>query len=113
MNTAIRSPEHLKEWVVESGRKWIVLNGEEMVEALPFPHGHDALMQVIMAYRDHRALIESGEYRMEEDPRGEPIRVPVMKGERLTIQELDRCIRALIGEASQLDPKWSIENPAL
>jgi hypothetical protein len=108
MNVAIKSPEHIKEWLIKSGRQWIVFNGSDLVEALPFPHGHDALMQVIMAYRDHRAGIPSGEVEMIDGKE-----VPLMKGERLELPEIDRCIRSLITEAYSIDPKWSLENPPL
>ena len=108
MNTAIKSPEHLKEWVIKSNRQWVVLNGAELVDALPYPHGHDAFMQVVMAYRDHRATKPSGE---TEEINGQTI--PLMKTERLGLVELDRCIRYLVSEAGSIDPNWSLDSSAL
>lgn len=108
INTAIQSPEKLREWLLKSGRQWMVFNGKELVDALPFPDGHEALMQIIMVYRDHRSTIPSGDVEVVD---GQD--VERMKGERLELVELDRCIRSLIEEAGRIDPKWSLDNPPL
>ena len=53
--TAIKDPAHLKRWLLETGRAWVVLKTGDLIDALPWPAGVDALMQIIEAYRQHRA----------------------------------------------------------
>ena len=53
-NTAIQSPEHLKRWLQETGRRYLVLRTDDLVDALPWPDGVDALIQVLEAYRQQR-----------------------------------------------------------
>jgi len=95
INTAIKSRQHLKDWLANSGREWIVINSSDWVDALPFPDGHEMFRQMCDLYREHRATL------------------PVMKQETLTIEELDRAIRYLVRQASELDSNWSLEDPAL
>jgi len=112
INTAMKSPEHLKLWLEKSGRRWLVLNGLDLVDALPWPSGVEAFVQIVMAYRDHRATIDTG--RVEEiDVEGTKRRVPVMKGELLEVEELDRAIRYLIGEITRRDPTWDVNKPGM
>ena len=99
-NVAISSPDHLKKWLVSSGREWLVLNSSHLVDALPWPNGISALTQVIAAYRDHRMVLKTGE--VEND-------LPVCYTETLTRTELDRCIRYLIGQITEIDPTWTLE----
>ena len=54
IDTAMKSPEHLRGWLEASGRRWLVFDGIELIKALPWPAGVDALMQIIAAYRDER-----------------------------------------------------------
>jgi len=114
MRTAMKSQKHLMAWLDASGRSYLVLKATDLVQALPFPEGIEPLMQIFQAYRDHRATQETGRYDTMPDPLGGPAHeVPVMKGETLEIEELDRAIRYLIGQASLLDPDWSLRNPPL
>lgn len=109
-NTAIKDPEHLKRWLAATGRRYLVLNTFDLVDGLPWPDGVAAFMQCIDAYRDHRrgmaitrTIVVNGVEREE----------PSQKDEFLEIEELDRAIRMLIGEASKRDPNWKLENPPL
>ena len=109
---AIKDAEHLKKWLEKSGRTWIVLNCTELVDALPFPDGLDAFMQIIACYRDHRRGVPTGEIEVQTDPTlGKEIQVPLMKDENLSVVELDQAIRYLISQVTELDPDWSIERP--
>jgi hypothetical protein len=54
---AIKDAGHLKRWLVESGRQWVVLKSPDLIDALPWPDGVDILMQVIEAYRQHRVTV--------------------------------------------------------
>lgn len=114
MRTAMTSPSHMKEWLEKSGRRWLVLNGMHLVDALPWPSGVDALMQLIACYRDHRAVLDTGEVKTEVDPiTKEKVEVVVYHPETLTFTELDRAIRYLVQLITDLDPSWKLTDPAL
>lgn len=53
-STAIQSPAHLKRWLEQSGRRFLIMRTDDLVDALPWPHGVDALIQIVEAYRQHR-----------------------------------------------------------
>ncbi len=113
IRTALKSPEHLKEWMEKSGRRFLVMDGLELVDSLPWPEGVIALTQLLACYRDHRATRETGRYETQKDPSdGEDVQIPIFKGETLELEELDRAIRYLIGmasdEAHKRGVKWDI-----
>lgn len=108
---SISNPDHLKEWLAKTGRQFVVFKSDDLVDALPWPFGVGAFMEIVAAYRDHRAVQETGRFEDQIDPRtGKTVRLSIYKGECLEIEELDRCIRYLIGQASTTDPKWSLDN---
>lgn len=113
MRVSMQHPEHLKSWLVASGRRWLVINALELVDALPWPAGVDAFLQIVAAYRDHRGAMPSGRMEVIAHPNGESITVPVMKGETLEVEELDRAIRYLIGQITAKDSTWKLENPPM
>ena len=55
--TAIKDPGHLKRWLLETGRTWIVFKNTDLIDALPWPDGVDIFMQVVEAYRQHRITV--------------------------------------------------------
>jgi hypothetical protein len=108
MRVAMESPNHLKEWLLASGRQWIVLDSLELVDALSWPEGVEALIQILAAYRDHRATISSGEVETQKHPdTGEEIRVPLMKGEVLGLEERKRATQSMVVEIRKEEPTWS------
>lgn len=111
----MQSAEHMKRWLAASGRTFLVLNAADVCEALPFPGGHEALMQIIEAYRDHRRVFQTGRFERMKHPDNtkDHINVPIYKSEFLELDELDRCIRELVGHALALDPNWRLENAPL
>ena len=114
LRVAMTDPQHLKEWVRRSGRTWMVLNGLDLVDALPFPEGAQALVQVIQCYRDHRATKATGRTEQQVHPvTKEQVGLDIMKTEELEIEEIDRAIRYLIGKASTIDPNWSLDGTPL
>lgn len=114
LRTAMKSQEHLKKWVEESGRRWLVLNGAHLVDALPWPSGVEALMQVIACYRDHRAALDTGETQLVENPiTKEMAEVPMYYPETLTLTEYDRAIRWMVGQVTEIDPDWKLTNEPL
>lgn len=118
INTAMKDPAHLKRWLLESGRRWMVFDMRDLVKALPWPTGAQALAEIISVYRDHRRTIPTGRTETQKQPdhvtgQEVEIEVPVYKDETLEIEELDRAIRHLIGMASDKDPTWSLQNAPL
>jgi hypothetical protein len=110
LNTAMKSPAHLKQWLKATHRRWLVFNAIELMDALPWPSGIEAFMQVVMTYRDHRRTIDSGRTELVEEPlTGEKVEVPVCKDEGLEVEELDRAIRYLVGQIRERQPGWSLE----
>lgn len=99
IDTSIKSPQHLKEWLIKSGREWLVLNAVDWVDALSYPDDHNLFRKMIEQYKAYRAML--------------PVIGVKRKEETLGIEELDRAIRYLIRQASELDSNWSLENPAL
>lgn len=113
-NVAMRSPEHMLHWLQETGRKWLVFNTEDMVRGQVWPHGIDALMQIISGYRQHRQAQPSGRFDTLKHPvTREMTRVPITKTDKLEIAEMDRAIRWLIEQITEADPDWSLNKPAL
>ena len=107
IRTAMKDPQKLVEWLEASGRRWVVFNAMDLVKALPWPTGVELFMQVIQAYRDFRSTKETG--RTENLTVGpQAHEVPVYYGETLEVEELDRCIRYLVGQITDKDPSWSL-----
>ena len=118
IRTAMKNPDHLKEWMQESDRRWMVFNTKDLIDALPWPSGARALAEIIAVYRDHRMTINTGRTKVEKQLNqvtGQEVEidVPVYKDETLEIEELDRAIRHLIRIASEKDPNWNLQNQPL
>jgi hypothetical protein len=114
LRTSITSPDHLKRWLEQSGRRWLVLDSVQLVEALPWPDGVSALAQILAALRDHRFAIPTGEFETQYDSEKKcDVRVPLHHTEQLEVCELDRAIRYLIGQITEKDSAWSLENQPL
>ena len=111
---SIKDPEHLKRWLDESGRRWLVFDAIDMVDALPFPDGLNSLIQIIACYRDHRSIKPSGRVEKQADPTlGNEVDVPIMKTDVLEPDEIDRAIRFLVGQITELVPDWDLNNTPL
>ena len=120
LRVAMQSPQKLKQWIEATGRTWMVFNAIDLVDALPWPPpgakepvGIDYLMMIIQCYRDHRAAMETGDFETIKNPNGVEHKVAIMKGELLELPELDRAIRFLIGQATEKDPAWTLNNPPM
>ena len=89
-------PEHLKRWLRASGRRFLVFNSCDLVDALVWPAGHQTLQQMIHAYGECRSLQESeipGLLRNEVLQPGETIEAI----EELTQHFVAGELRSLIG----------------
>ena len=113
LRVSIKDPEHLKQWLDESGRRYLVFDSMDLVDSLPFPDGIEYLMQVIACYRDHRVTKQSGRVEIQKDMLGKEQQIPIMKSDILEAEEIDRVIRFLVGQITTIDPSWSLENPSL
>lgn len=115
---SMKSKEHMIRWLEETGRRYLLLDAKDLVDALPFPDGCEALQVILRYYADHRASLPTGKSELTEihDAKtGQPMKVelPTFKSEVLEVVELDRAIRYLINQASQRDPTWDLNNPPL
>ena len=84
---AMASPDHLKEWLIKSKRRYLVIDAIELVDSLPWPEGVEALMQIINVYRQHRAGIPTGNTEVIDGAT-----VAIMKGEGLEPSEIMEAI---------------------
>lgn len=114
MRVAMTSPTHLKDWLHESNRRWVILNGDHLVDALPWPDGVEAFMQLVACYRDHRATLPTGDTEVVQHPKtGKKYEVAAVFPETLTVAEYDRAIRWMVEQVTALDPTWQLENEPL
>ena len=112
--TAMKEPDHMKRWLRESGRAWLVFNTTDLIDALPWPLGVDQLMNIVFAYGELRRKVDSGRSETVIEPlSGKKVQIPVYKDETLEVEELDRAIRFLTAQIYQLKPDWSLTDPAL
>lgn len=112
LNVSIKDPEHLKQWLKQTGRSFLIFDAGDLVDSLPWPDGVDALVQIIACYRDHRAVKPTGRVAQEtEAVLGKTVEVPTYKTDTLEVEEMDRLVRYLIGQITEREPTWSLENP--
>jgi hypothetical protein len=116
LRTAMTDPEHLKRWLIESGRPFLIFLAQDLVDALPFPEGLQALAGIRDSYREHRRKIATGDTETQtyhDDVVGDDVEVEVAlyKDDTLELAEIDRAIRYLVGLATEKDPSWSLSNP--
>jgi len=108
----MQGPSKLKEWLDASGRAWLVFNAGHLVDSMDTVIFDDKAKQfqtMIANYRDHRAGLKHHTIPDPRDPSGKT-EMDVGYPETLTIDELDRAIRYLIAQASELDPTWKLES---
>lgn len=111
---AMSSQVHLKQWLQASGRRWLVMDAMELVDALPWPGGVQELMGLVNLYTQHRRKFDSGRRQTMKDPvTGDDVETIIYKDEKLELAEVDRAIRYLVQQVLEWDPKWSLTNPAL
>lgn len=94
--TAIKDPEHLKRWLKETQREFLILRTDHLVDALPWPGGVQTLIQMIELYKDHRATIPTGKTLTEKNTiTDEIVEVQEMHPETLTEEEKGLLVKAL------------------
>lgn len=118
LRVAMKSPEHLLRWLRETNRKWVVFYAPDLLEALPFPEGVAAFMDIVAVYREHRRGIPNGRIEVQQKldevtQQMVDVDVELHKDEGLEIEEIDRLIRHLVGEITAKDPNWRLTNNPL
>lgn len=111
LRVSIKDPEHLKRWLDESGRRFLVFDAIDLVDSLPFPEGVETFMQVVACYRDHRAAKPSGRTETHKNPLGEKFETTIYKTDVLEVEEMDRAIRYLVNQITQKMPDWDLNKP--
>lgn len=64
---ALHSKEQLKSFLLSSGRKYIVLNSADLVDALSWPAGVTTFQDIVEAYRQFRAQRVTDDGRLMGD----------------------------------------------
>lgn len=98
--TAMKDPKHLRQFLLSSDRRFLVFNALDMVDALPWPDGHAALIQCVAAYNHARAAELNGlatKSRVNDPRTGSPalLEVKMTKHELLEPEEIDEAILQL------------------
>ena len=96
--TAQTDPDALKRWQLSSGRKCLVFNAVDLVDALHWPEGHQSFQQIIEAYRDHRQTKQSNRRETQRTSDGVDVSVLVAKGEALEPEEKRELLQQLSEE---------------
>lgn len=117
-STSIASADHLKRWLVASGRGWMLIKSTDLVDALPWPDGVDAFIQIVECYRQHRASIPvayapcparnahaPGHLCLVCNGRGDV--VAQSKSDVPEPDEMKDAVRWLLGIIREKDPTWS------
>lgn len=111
---SIKDPQKLIKFLERNGPV-IPFVVKDLVTALA--HSDDAtkaFQGIVNLYMSYRITQPNGDFEEVKNPlTGEIERVPQTKTEVLTLTEMDRAIRNLIGQAKDLDPRWSLDNPPL
>ncbi len=99
VRTAMTSPEQLKRWLEKSGRRWLVFDALELVDALEWPLEVEDLQRLITAYREHRQTIPTAIAEQQTNPAtGEREAVTVYKTDELETSEKIQLVRDLCKE---------------
>ena len=96
--TAMADPGHLKAWLRASDREYLVLHAPSLVDALPWPQGVQALMQILEAYRSHR-MAQSPVTRDREGR-------DVHRDDRLTPAESEEAVSQIRRHQAALEREW-------
>jgi hypothetical protein len=106
---ALSDPEALKRWLLESGRKFVVLVSQDLVDSLPWPDGVRKFTEVVEAYRVHRLTQPSSRVEQGRDLLGRPCEVTVMKADALDPEELNCLVHWAAAQLLEYDPGWTFE----
>lgn len=88
VRVSMGDPNKLKEWVEASGRKYILLNASDLIDALDWPEGCIQFQRLIESYREYRSTLPTGRTERQQDPKTRKIvEVSITKAEVLEPEE--------------------------
>lgn len=108
---AMRSLDHFRQWLIASGREFLIFNSKDLLNSLEFaPDNLVLVQQIVDCYRQHRLDIPYSTRKEIEPMTGETITVPICKDDTLTIAETDRLVRILASTLFDKVPGWSLDS---
>lgn len=125
---AMKSPAHLKRWLDETGRMYLILRSDHLVDALPFPDGLELFIQVLEAYRQQRRALSEYDQPCPQETNHKPNKTcwlcrnedkvaAKVRSDKLTLTELlqarefiDAEIEAKRREVEKYVAKGCVEN---
>lgn len=87
--------EELKAWAQASGRTYLIMRMDELIDSLPYPEGAEKLQDVVQAYERHRAMMPSELTDQPGDRCGQKIDASRGKGACLEPSEIRDLIAFL------------------
>jgi hypothetical protein len=106
---ALSNPEALKRWLRESGRQFVVLAAQDLVNSLPWPEGVRKFTEVVEAYRGYRLTQPSAKAEMGRDLLGKPCEIVTMKSDALDPVELNCLVHWAAAQLLEYDPGWTFQ----
>jgi hypothetical protein len=91
-NVALKDPDHLRRWLLASGREFIIFKSSDLVRALPWPDGVEMMIQLVEAYRQERA---------KEVGHG-----TTLKSDALELDELKEVVHFVLRKIHAAEPNW-------
>ena len=88
VRVSMGDPNKLKEWVEASGRKYILLNASDLIDAMGWPDDCIQFQRLIEAYREYRSTVPTGRFEKQQDPKTKQwVDVSITKAEVLEPEE--------------------------
>ncbi len=110
-STAMRDINHLRRWLAQSDREFLIFFSKDLLDALAFePNALLLFQQLVQCYTQHRMAIAYDTRREFNPDVNAEIEVVVCKDDRLTIAEKDRLIRKLAADLKDAVPGWTLES---
>lgn len=89
---SLKDKDHLKKWLIESGRKYLIFNSSHFVDALSM-EDLEVFQQLLLKYKNYRNTIPTGRYSFENNPiTGEKCAVTEMYDELLDPLEFENLL---------------------
>jgi hypothetical protein len=106
---ALSDPEALKRWLLESGRKFVVLVSQDLVDSLPWPEGVRQFTTAVDSYRAYRMQQASSKVEQGRDLLGRPCEITVQKSDALDPMELNLLVHWAAAQLLEYDPGWTYQ----
>lgn len=107
---SLKDKDTLKNYLLDSGRRYMIFNSVHLVDALSFPTGIAMLQTIIHQYKEHRNTIPTGNYRSEKNPvDSQFVSVPIMLEDKFNLDEMKDLVKFLLNKITDMDPSFRIE----